>query len=181
MKSKFIRANLSRRDSFVRAIAWALMSASALVAAQQSTKKAGRPRITPASSGAKLFDTPQHAADAPEKFDVAALTEIFGPDGVMLCSAVNSRRTANLLLISLLKRVRRKAFRSILRVGIAHSSSVFLALSSRFGAGASAAGALWVSESLLISFLLAAGCAVVTNESLNHSVCEKHQRKSASD
>ena len=44
------------------------------------------PRTPAASSaGAKLFDTPQQAADAlvnaAEKFDVAALTEIFGPDG----------------------------------------------------------------------------------------------------
>ena len=56
----------------------------ALLADPQSAAKA--PKATAASSaGAKLFDTPQKAAealvDAAEKFDVTALTEIFGPDG----------------------------------------------------------------------------------------------------
>jgi len=64
------------------ATAWALLPGPALFAAQQSAAK-----TAPASTGvvAKMFDTPQHAADAlvdaAEKFDVRALEEIFGPDG----------------------------------------------------------------------------------------------------
>jgi hypothetical protein len=41
--------------------------------------------VPPSSTGARLFDTPQQAAtaliDAAEKFDVPALTQIFGPKG----------------------------------------------------------------------------------------------------
>ena len=51
-------------------------------AAQQATGKAGS---APDGVSAKIFDTPQQAADelvdAAEKFDVRALEEIFGPDG----------------------------------------------------------------------------------------------------
>ena len=82
---KSIKANLSGHSSIIRATAWAVISALALVAAQQSTTRTARRITAPASSGAKLFDTPQLAADAlvnaAEKFDVVALTEIFGPDG----------------------------------------------------------------------------------------------------
>jgi len=59
-----------------------LLSAHAIVARQQSAAKA-----TAVSAGvnAKMFNTPQQAADelvdAAEKFDVHALEEIFGPDG----------------------------------------------------------------------------------------------------
>jgi Protein of unknown function (DUF2950) len=58
------------------------LSAYALVAARQSAANAA-----PSSAGvsAKMFNTPQQAADelvaAAEKFDVRALEEIFGPDG----------------------------------------------------------------------------------------------------
>ena len=58
------------------------LSAHAIVARQQSAAKA-----TAVSAGvnAKMFNTPQQAADelvdAAEKFDVHALEEIFGPDG----------------------------------------------------------------------------------------------------
>ena len=52
-------------------------------AAQQSTAKA--PAAAPNAVSAKMFSTPQQAADelleAAEKFDVRALEEIFGPDG----------------------------------------------------------------------------------------------------
>ena len=58
-------------------------------ASPQSPSKATAKAVPSASAGskagAKAFDTPQQAADAlvdaAEKFDVAALTEIFGPDG----------------------------------------------------------------------------------------------------
>jgi hypothetical protein len=56
-----------------------------LLAAQQSTAKAVSPDSPAPSTGARLFDTPQQAAEAliaaAEKFDVPALTEIFGPEG----------------------------------------------------------------------------------------------------
>jgi len=58
------------------------LSVHAMVARQQSAAKA-----TPVSAGvnAKMFNTPQQAADelvdAAEKFDVQALEVIFGPDG----------------------------------------------------------------------------------------------------
>jgi hypothetical protein len=53
--------------------------------AQQSAAKAAPPVTTVSSGGAKMFGTPQQAAEAlveaAGKFDVDALTEIFGPDG----------------------------------------------------------------------------------------------------
>jgi hypothetical protein len=56
-----------------------------LSAAQQSPAKAVSPASAASSAGARLFDTPQQAADAlvaaAEDFDVAALTQIFGPAG----------------------------------------------------------------------------------------------------
>jgi hypothetical protein len=60
--------------------AWAFVSATPPVAAQQSAAKTAA-----VSAGAKTFDTPQQAADAlvaaAEKFDEDALEQIFGPDG----------------------------------------------------------------------------------------------------
>src|SRR5579864_6109884 len=82
---KSILANIEswRHVSILCAVACACMSATVLFSTQRSTARTVP--LTPAvSSGAKLFDTPQQAADAlvsaAEKFDVAALTEIFGPD-----------------------------------------------------------------------------------------------------
>jgi hypothetical protein len=55
-----------------------------LFAAQQAVSKASA-ATTSVTSGAKLFDTPEQAADAlveaAASFDVPALTSIFGPDG----------------------------------------------------------------------------------------------------
>jgi Protein of unknown function (DUF2950) len=85
MKSSCADTNFSGRVRILCAISLACLSSSALLAAPQSVAK-GVP-ATPATStvGARLFDTPQQAADAlvdaAEKFDVSALTEIFGPDG----------------------------------------------------------------------------------------------------
>ena len=57
------------------------LSAHAIVARQQS---AARATVVSAGVNAKMFNTPQQAADelvdAAEKFDVHALEEIFGPD-----------------------------------------------------------------------------------------------------
>jgi hypothetical protein len=66
-------------------MAWTCLSVSVLLAGQQpAEKKAPTPTPTPAAS-ARSFDTPQQAADAlvdaAGKFDVAALAQIFGPDG----------------------------------------------------------------------------------------------------
>src|ERR1700741_45653 len=59
---------------------WAFVAALLLPAAQQSTTK-----TAPVGGSAKVFDTPQQAADAlvdsAAKFDVDALVEILGPDG----------------------------------------------------------------------------------------------------
>lgn len=64
------------------ASAFCFISAYYLVAAQQTTVK---PVPAPNTVSAKMFNTPQEAADelvdAAEKFDVSALEEIFGPDG----------------------------------------------------------------------------------------------------
>jgi hypothetical protein len=58
------------------------LSAHAIVARQQSAAKA---TVVSAGVNAKMFNTPQQAADelvdAAEKFDVHALEEIFGPHG----------------------------------------------------------------------------------------------------
>jgi hypothetical protein len=66
------------------ALAWACLSTPALFAAQQPATNVP-PATAAAPAGVMTFDTPQHAADAlvaaAENFDVAALTEIFGPDG----------------------------------------------------------------------------------------------------
>jgi hypothetical protein len=62
--------------------------ALALLRAQPPSSKPAGPAAAaavPAGAVGKLFDTPQQAADAlvdaAERFDVAALTQIFGPDG----------------------------------------------------------------------------------------------------
>ena len=84
---KSILANTkSRRQAFILyALACAYVSAMVLSSAQQSTVRTVRRTPTMSSAGARLFDTPQRAADAlvnaAESFDVPALTEIFGPDG----------------------------------------------------------------------------------------------------
>ena len=71
--------------SIWRVAALACVSASLVCAAQRPPAKPARPAQAVSTAGAKLFDTPQQAADAlvdaAGKFDVAALTEIFGPDG----------------------------------------------------------------------------------------------------
>jgi hypothetical protein len=85
MKSILSSTKSSRQVSILCAVACACVSATVLASAERSTARTV-PRTPAASSaGAKLFDTPQQAANAlvnaAEKFDVAALTEIFGPDG----------------------------------------------------------------------------------------------------
>jgi hypothetical protein len=66
-------------------VAAACASASALLAAPPSAARAVQRTTAAIQQGVKGFDTPQKAADAlvdaAEKFDVAALAEIFGPEG----------------------------------------------------------------------------------------------------
>ena len=83
MKSTSANAKLSGRACIV--VAGACLSTATLFAAQQSAAKPV-PRAAAASPLApKTFDTPQQATaalvEAAEKFDVVALTEIFGPEG----------------------------------------------------------------------------------------------------
>src|SRR5205823_10731897 len=67
------------------AITLGCLSSWALPAAQQSAGKAVPTATATSAGGARLFGTAEQAADAlvnaAEKFDVTALTEIFGPDG----------------------------------------------------------------------------------------------------
>jgi len=85
MKSISPNMNLSGRVCILCAAAWVSMSALALFAAPQSVPKPVPSAGAASSAGATMFATPQQAADAlvdaAEKFDVDALTEIFGPDG----------------------------------------------------------------------------------------------------
>jgi hypothetical protein len=66
------------------AIGWVWLAAPVPLTAQSVPKPA--PAATTAAAGAKLFDTPEQAAEAlvgaADQFDVATLTEIFGPDGI---------------------------------------------------------------------------------------------------
>ena len=85
MRLFFANTNFWGRILVPGAITCVCVSPSALFAAQVSTAKVVRPAIASTATNAKAFDTPQKAADAlvdaAEKFDVAALTEILGPEG----------------------------------------------------------------------------------------------------
>ena len=85
MRSTPANAIFSRRVYILCAITCASLSVWALFAAPQSNAKAVSPAGAASTTEARLFDTPQQAADAlvdaAEKFDVAALTQIFAPDG----------------------------------------------------------------------------------------------------
>jgi hypothetical protein len=85
MKSILANTKSSKQVFILCLVACACVSATVLFSAQRSTARTVPRTPTTSSAGAKLFDTPQQAADAlvsaAEKFDVVALTEIFGPDG----------------------------------------------------------------------------------------------------
>jgi hypothetical protein len=67
------------------AATWACVASVVLLAALSAQVKTIRPARTAPTGSSKLFDTPQQAVDAlvdaAEKFDVDALTQIFGVDG----------------------------------------------------------------------------------------------------
>jgi hypothetical protein len=82
-----ILANLkcSRQLSIFCVVACLCVSATFLSSAERTAARTVRRTPATSSAGAKLFDTPQQAADAlvnaADNFNVAALTEIFGPEG----------------------------------------------------------------------------------------------------
>ena len=86
MKPTFLNRNFSARVRILCVMTtWACLSASGVFAAQASGPKSAPSRIKAPLAGTQTFDTTQEAVDAliaaAEKFDVIALTEIFGPDG----------------------------------------------------------------------------------------------------
>ncbi len=85
MKPTPARENASRLRWIGGAGAWLCLSASPLLALQQSADNEVAPAPAASGGGAKSFDTPQAAADAlvaaAGKFDEHALEEIFGPGG----------------------------------------------------------------------------------------------------
>src|SRR5262245_43491056 len=84
MKSRTGNGNLSRLVWIGSAVAWVCLSQLSVFAMEQPAEKKS-PASAPAGGVPRSFETPQQAADAlveaAEKFDVAALTRIFGPDG----------------------------------------------------------------------------------------------------
>jgi DUF2950 family protein len=83
MKSIFAITTISGFVRLVCAVALALPYAPALVAQEPQAKPV--PHSIAGSAGARLFNSPGQAVDAlvdaAGKFDVAALTQIFGPEG----------------------------------------------------------------------------------------------------
>jgi hypothetical protein len=86
MKSIFTNSTSSELVSLLSVLAPAWVAVAIVCAAPHPPAKTlhGTPAIP--SLGAKLFDTPQKASDAlvdaADRFDVAAITEIFGPAGI---------------------------------------------------------------------------------------------------
>jgi len=77
--------NLSRILRLVGAAVWVFLCMPVLSEAQQSTAKKAPSTAASTTASAMTFDSPQQAADAlidaADKFDVAALSHIFGPGG----------------------------------------------------------------------------------------------------
>jgi hypothetical protein len=84
MKSLLASPKSLKQVSILCAVACACLSATLSFGQRTAVRRVMR-TPTPSSAGARLFDTPQQAAaalvNAAGKFDVAALTEIFGPAG----------------------------------------------------------------------------------------------------
>ncbi len=78
MKFRIVKSNLFIYSCFVCAVAFACFLVTGMISAQQAQSKPA-----PAAYG-RAFATPEEAADAlieaAEKFDIAALEQIFGPD-----------------------------------------------------------------------------------------------------
>jgi hypothetical protein len=84
MKSVFAKTNY-RGSIFILCAMVAVCLSVALFADPQSAAKPAAQSVSAPTGAAELFGTPEKAADAlvdaAEKFDVAKLTEIFGPEG----------------------------------------------------------------------------------------------------
>lgn len=85
MKSTSASKNLPRLHWIIGAAALACLSTLVLFAATQSTAQKNSAVVGAPAAGPRSFNTPQQAADAvveaADKFEVAALVEIFGPGG----------------------------------------------------------------------------------------------------
>jgi hypothetical protein len=85
MKSISAKISFQGYLSTFCAVAWVCLSAALLLPAQHSASKTLGRTAAATAAGAKLFNTPQQAADAlvaaAENFDETRLEEIFGPDG----------------------------------------------------------------------------------------------------
>src|SRR5581483_2547904 len=85
MKRKSANTNSPKCFWTACTILWACIIAFGGFSAQTSAASTVAHATAPSSTQAKLFETPQQAADAlvsaAGKFDVDALIEIFGPDG----------------------------------------------------------------------------------------------------
>src|SRR6476619_3292236 len=88
MNSLFSNSHRSRRIGLSCAVL-ATLAAAPLMRAQQPASKPpakSAPKAPAPAVNEQLFDTPQQAADtlieAAGKFDISALTQIFGPDGI---------------------------------------------------------------------------------------------------
>jgi hypothetical protein len=85
VKSKSANGEFSRLVWIVGIVSWACLCAFTVSAAQPIVTRKTASVTTTTTAGARRFDTPQQAADvlidAAEKFDVAALGQIFGPAG----------------------------------------------------------------------------------------------------
>jgi hypothetical protein len=85
MKSTSANNRFSGTAFVLCGLTWGCLSTPALSAAQKATAPPVQPAKAVSTPGARTFDNPQQAADAlleaADKFDVAALTEIFGPEG----------------------------------------------------------------------------------------------------
>jgi hypothetical protein len=83
MKSTSANGNFPGLAGMVGIVVWASLGVS--VSAAQPTATKGTPAVANAPAGPRRFDTPLQAADvlidAADKFDVVALSQIFGPGG----------------------------------------------------------------------------------------------------
>jgi Protein of unknown function (DUF2950) len=83
MKSTSANGNFLGLAWMVGTVVWACLGVS--VSAAQPTATKGTPAVANAPAGPRRFDTPVQAADvlidAADKFDVVALSQIFGPGG----------------------------------------------------------------------------------------------------
>ena len=85
MRSTSAEGRLPKRLWFVAALTWVSLCVSAFSVAQQSAPKKAPTATRAPAADVRGFDTPQQAADAlidaADKFDQAALIQIFGPNG----------------------------------------------------------------------------------------------------